>query len=211
VSWSVSDDSNGQTPVAYAVTPYEGYTALRPQIFDGPNTTAVVTGLDNGRTYHFTVTAIAQTFTGPASDQTNGVTVGTPDSPSAVQATGHGARAVVHWKAPKSTNGAPVIEYIVTPYRNGSHLPAYVLSARVKTRAHGLVTRPTSETVSGLTPGAKYTFTVAAMNARGVGPQSPASNPVVHKVTAKPRLAAITQATITAIAHPLQALTSWLG
>jgi hypothetical protein len=30
-------------------------------------------------------------------------------------------------------------------------------------------------------------------------------------VKAKPHLAAITHATITAIAHPLQALTSWLG
>jgi large repetitive protein len=208
VSWSAQSDSNGTAPIAYVVTPYDGYTALRPQIYDSASTTQVVDGLHNGTTYHFTVAAITETYTGPASDTSNTVTVGVPDSPSGVSATGHGARATVHWKAP-ANNGAPVIEYLITPYRNGVAQRGYVVAARSKTRAHAYVTNPTSTLVSGLVPGAKYTFKVAAKNARGVGPQSPTSNPVVHK--AKPHLVALTHATAAAVVRPLQALTNWLG
>lgn len=209
VRWSVSGDSNSQTPIVYLVTPFEGVKPLRPRIFFSANTSDVVTGLHNGQTYRFTVAAITQNWTGAASEVTRGVTVGTPGSPSAVTATGRGASATVHWKAPASTNGAPVLEYIVTPYRNGVAQRSYVLAARTRMRAHGFVTRATTLTISGLTAGQKYTFKVAAKNARGVGRQSSTSNLVIHKV--KAHADALTSAAASAVVQPLQAVMAWLG
>jgi len=209
VSWSAGHDSNSQPTIAYVVTPYEGSRPLRPRVFFSAKTSDVVTGLRNGKTYRFTVAAITQTWTGAASGATKAVTVGTPDSPTTVTAAGRGAGATVHWKAPASTNGAPVLEYIVTPYRNGVALRSHVVAARTGTRAHGFVKQATTLTISGLTAGQKYTFKVAAKNARGVGPQSSTSNPVVHK--AKPRLTARTYAANSAVAQTLQSLMSWLG
>ena len=57
----------------------------------------------------------------------------------------------------------------------------------------GQRTPATTETIGGLTPGAHYTFRVAARNARGVGAQSASSSAVVRKVS-RPNLVALTAA-----------------
>ena len=74
VSWSAP--TTGDPATAYTITPYIGSTAQTPTTVPGnpAPTSAVVSGLTNGTTYSFTVTASNPAGTGPESAQSNAVT-----------------------------------------------------------------------------------------------------------------------------------------
>jgi hypothetical protein len=139
------------------------------------DTSTTITGLTNGTPYTFTVTATTVLGTGPASAPSNPVTPSAnatqtvPDAPSAVTAMAGVGQATVSWTAPHSTGGSPLTGYVVVPSVSG------VLGAAM------MVTDPaaTSTTVTGLTNGVTYTFTVAATNALGTSAASAPSNPVM--------------------------------
>jgi hypothetical protein len=75
VSWT-APATGGSVITSYTVTPYVGTTAETPTVVTGspPTTSAVVTGLTNGTTYTFTVTATNSAGSGPASAPSNTVT-----------------------------------------------------------------------------------------------------------------------------------------
>ncbi|WP_440070964.1 putative Ig domain-containing protein [Streptosporangium sp. OZ121] len=107
-----------------------------------------------------------------------------PVAPTAVAGT---TSATVSWTAP-AANGSAITGYIVTPTRNG------VAQTPVSFDASA-----TSRTLTGLTAGATYTFTVTAVNAVGTGPASPASNAVVpYDVPGRPTITAATAGTSSA-------------
>ena len=81
-------------------------------------------------------------------------------------APGNGSVALA-WAAPAADGGSPITGYTVTPYVAGSP------QAPISTGSTA-----TSHTVTGLTNGTAYTFTVAASNVNGVGTESAASAPV---------------------------------
>ena len=88
-----------------------------------------------------------------------------PGAPTGVIAEGGNAQAVVTFAAPADDGNSAITSYTVTPY----------LGATAQTPTIG----PSSPvTVTGLTNGATYTFTVAATNSLGTGPASAPSNPV---------------------------------
>jgi hypothetical protein len=123
-----------------------------------------VTGLTNGTSYTFTVTATNAIGTSVASTASTAVTpVGPPGKPTAVAATRGDGSALVQWTAP-STGGSPITKYVATS------------SPDSKTCS---TTGATSCTVSALTNGTSYTFTVVATNAVGPGSASTASSAVV--------------------------------
>jgi hypothetical protein len=74
----------------------------------------------------------------------------------------------VSWTAP-ADGGSPITSYTVTPYLGTTAQPSTVLTGSPP---------PTSTTIGGLTNGSSYTFTVAAGNAVGTGPESAPSNAV---------------------------------
>src|SRR5260221_28957 len=84
VSWAAPNDGN--SPItSYTVTPYIGSAAQTPTVVTGspPATSAAISGLTNGTTYTFSVTATNAVGTGPASAASNAVTPVAPTAPAA--------------------------------------------------------------------------------------------------------------------------------
>ncbi|PRY13934.1 cell wall-binding repeat-containing protein [Kineococcus rhizosphaerae] len=111
-------------------------------------------------------------------DQVVTLTVGTlPAAPAAPTAVAGDGRAVVTWKpaAAAGTTATDVTGYSLTPYKDG------VAQAPVTFTA----TQPATQVVTGLTNGAKYTFTLAATNSFGTGTASAVSTAVTPYATVK--------------------------
>jgi subtilase family serine protease len=85
-----------------------------------------------------------------------------PGAPTGVSAVAGNASVVVSWTAPVSNGGSPITAYTIAP---SPACPACT----------GMTTTALSSTVSGLTNGTPYTFTVTATNAAGTSPPSAAS------------------------------------
>ncbi|KAI8463078.1 MAG: fibronectin type III [Monoraphidium minutum] len=121
-----------------------------------------VTGLTNGVDYTFTVTAANNAGTGaPSAANDPAVTPArVPDPPTNVTAVAGDDNATVAWTAPADTGGSAITGYTASP---------------------GSVTKSCPEspcTVTGLTNGVPYTFTVAAINSIGTSIPSTPSAPV---------------------------------
>jgi hypothetical protein len=150
-------------PTAYHVS-YEG--AGSPVRVDGGTTSVEVGGLTNGRGYRFTVWA------SNAYGESERVRTGevepndeVPGRPSGVVATAGDAEADVRWEAADG-RGNDVTGYVVTAEPGG----------RTTTVGGGA----TTATVTGLTNGTSYVFTVTAVNELDVqGEPSAPSQPVV--------------------------------
>ena len=172
VSWTAPSDTGGSTISKYTVTPYVGSTAQSAVTVTGnpPATTTTVTGLTNGTAYTFTVSATNATGTGPDSSPSGAVTPNSlPGAPTGVSATAGNGSATVSWTAPSSTGGSTISKYTVTPYVGSTAQAPVTVTGNPPA---------TSTTVTGLTNGTAYTFTVSATNATGTGPDSAASNAV---------------------------------
>ena len=162
VSWLPPNFDGGSPLSGYTVTASPGSATATA----GPGERSVlVTGLTNGTTYTFTVTA--QNIVGPSlpSGRSNAVTPFTiPDPPTGVAATARNASATVSWVPPVFNGGSRIIGYVVVS-------PDNVAVSYTDGTA-------TSAIVSGLTNGTPYTFTVRATNAAGNSNPSSTSNTV---------------------------------
>ena len=95
---------------------------------------------------------------------TGAVVLTVPDAPTAVTATPGDTTATVYWTWPANTGGSDIISYTATSSPGG-------LTVTVSSIYH-------QGTVTGLTNGTAYTFTVVATNAIGDSAASAASNSV---------------------------------
>jgi hypothetical protein len=190
VNWTAP--ANGGSPItSYTITPYIGTTAQLPTTIFGspPATSTTITGLTNGTTYTFAVTATNAIGTGPPSSSSNAVTPTGPTAPAAptgVSATAGNGTATVNWTAP-ANGGSPLTSYTITPYIGSTAQSTTTITGNPPA---------TSATITGLTNGTAYTFTVTAANAIGSGPPSSSSNSVTPTAPTAP--AAPTGATATA-------------
>ena len=91
-------------------------------------------------------------------------------APTSVAATSGDQSATVSWSAPCSDGGSPITSYVVTA-SDGCTVAGSVTVTGAPPA--------TTATFSGLSNGSSFTFTVAAVNAFGVGPPSAASNAVI--------------------------------
>jgi putative cell wall-binding protein len=160
VSWTAPASNGGSAITGYTVTSSPGsFTCTTTGAL-----TCTVTGLTNGSSYTFTVTATNDVGTGAASAPSSPVTLGTaPGAPTGVAAVAGNASATVSWTAPASDGGLAITGYTVTSSPGG----------------FTCTTATTSCTVTSLTNGTWYTFTVRATNATGTGPASASSTPVI--------------------------------
>ena len=180
VVWTPPADNGGSTITSYTVTPYVGSTA-EPSLdttVTGTANSGVVDGLVVGTTYTFNVTATNALGVGPASQQSNQVTpVTAPGVPFAVTATAGTGSVTVAWTAPSNTGGSSISSYTVTPYLGSTAQTPVTVSGSPPA---------TSATLSTLTNGSTYTFTVSATNSAGAGPASATSNLATPEASAPP-------------------------
>ncbi len=158
VNFTAPTNNGGSAVTNYLVTPNPpGPTAT------GSTSPVVVTGLSNGVAYTFTVRAF--NALGPSTDSaaSNSVTpVGPPGPPTGVVATPLNGAASVTFTPPVSNGGSPITLYTAISNPGGFS-------------ASG---SGTTLTVTGLTNGSTYFFTVRANNASGSSVASAPSNSV---------------------------------
>jgi uncharacterized protein (TIGR02145 family) len=148
----------GAVVTGYTVTSTPGNITA-----NGSASPITVTGLTNGTAYTFTVIATNANGNSPASTASNSVTPSSvPGAPTIGTATAGNAQTIVAFTAPASNGGSAITGYTVTSTPGGI-----------------TATGPVSPiTVTGLTNGTAYTFTVVATNANGNSLPSSASNSV---------------------------------
>ena len=192
VSWDAPASNGGAPITGYTVTASSGGT----QCTTTGATSCVVTGLTNGTDYTFTVTATnGSGTTSAASSASNSVTPATvPDAPTIGTATAGNAQASVTWTAPADNGGAAVTSYTATAVEDNTKS----CSANGSTLTC---------TITGLTNGSAYTFTVTATNSVGTSAASSASNGVTPDAAAISAPGAPTN--VTAVAGDGEATVSW--
>ena len=161
VTWTAP--TTGGSPITrYTVTSTP--TAKSCTWTSGP-LSCTVTTLKNGTAYTFTVSGHNAKGTSTPSPASTAIVPSTdPVQPATPTAVPGDASATVSWVAP-TTGGSPIIGYTVTS----------TPTAKTCTWTSG----PLECTVTGLTNGTAYSFTVTARNATGSSPASTPSSPVV--------------------------------
>src|SRR6185437_15041216 len=142
-----------------------------------------VTGLVNGTTYYFRVTAVNRVGQGPASAEANAVPVTVPGMPTGLTATPGDGTVTLSWAAPGSDGGSPVTGYNV--YQGTS--PG---GETGPVNGSSLVTSP--YTVTNLVNGVTYYFRVTAVNGVGEGKSSVEAQAVPATVPGAPTGLAVT-------------------
>jgi len=164
VTWSPPSSDGGAPLTGYVVTAFISYFAAAQATFSSSATSGTVGGLSNRTTYRFQVAATNAVGTGSPSPSSNAVVAGAPGPPTGVTATAGNGQATIRWTAPATNNGSAIAGYVVTPSLAGVPRPAVTFTSAA-----------TTETIASLSNAKSYTFSVAANNANGVGPQSSAS------------------------------------
>ena len=180
VAWAAPASTGGAPIIAYVVTPSVGLAAQPATTTADAAPGVEVTGLTNGTTYTFRVAAVTVAGVGPQSSASGPIVpAGPPGPPLLVVATPRHRSVDLSWSPPSSVNGAPISDYVITPYRAGVAQAAFTTAGPVE-----------AATASGLTNGQPYTFTVTALNA--VGQSAPAGSTSVVPLGAPDEPTAVT-------------------
>jgi len=180
--------ANGAPITGYVVTPYIGATAQTP-VLAPPGTSATVSGLTNGATYSFRIAAVNSYGLSGQSPNSATVVVGTAAAPPTAAATPGNSSAIVTWTAPNN-NGSAITGYQITNIVNGVPQAPQLIAGTA-----------TSKSMGALTNGSTYSFSIAAVNARGTGPATTTA-PIIVGTPAAPAL-------VTATAGSGQATVTW--
>ncbi|WP_025692114.1 S-layer homology domain-containing protein [Paenibacillus zanthoxyli] len=162
LAWSPVDGSTG----------YKIYQSVTSGTY-GPEVATVtgstydfdVTGLTNGTTYYFVVKAANPGGDSAASNEVSATPITVPADPTDVSAVAGNSQATVSFTTPSDNGGSPVIGYEVTAS------PGNIIAEGTSSPI----------TVTGLSNGTAYTFTVKAVNSAGKSAGSAVSNEIIPK------------------------------
>jgi fibronectin type 3 domain-containing protein len=155
LSWQAPSSNGGAAITGYRV--YQGTSKKPVASVTGTGTT--VKNLTNGTVYSFKVTAVNKAGEGPASgaaSATPTAKVTKPGLPNGLTASPGDGKVTLSWTAPGSGGGAGISGYEI--YRGTSP------GGESGTPVNASLVAGTSYTVTGLTNGTRYYFTVAAVN-----------------------------------------------
>lgn len=141
----------------YTVVPWVNGAAMQPQKFASTRTTQIVTGLNVGVPYAFTVAASNAIGDGPASSSSAPLVLALPGEPASPRAWSGDTTAFLRWTAP-TTGSTPITGYSITPIVDGLAQPARRTTAS------------SAQTVKDLTNGTTVRFRIAAVSPVGTGP-----------------------------------------
>jgi titin len=161
LTWSAPSSNGGSTITGYKV--YRGTSSGSLSILTtlGNVLTYTNTGLTNGQTYHYKVSAVNSAGEGLQSSEVSSTPVTVPTAPQSFSATAGNTQIVLSWSPPANDGGAVITGYKV--YRGTSSGGETLLT----TLGNFLNFNNT-----GLTNGVTYYYKVSAVNAIGEGPQS---------------------------------------
>ena len=177
VTWAPPASDGGSAITGYNV--YEGTAAggesttpLNTAPLPPDTTSFPVSGLTNGTTYFFTVTAVNAIGEGPPSAEVSatpasaGTTPTAPGAPTTPAVTAGDGSATVAWSPPASDGGSAVTGYNL--YQGTSP------GGESTTPINSIPLSPTavSDLVTSLTNGTTYFFTITAINSVGEGAPS---------------------------------------
>jgi hypothetical protein len=172
---SFTPPASGGAPSSYLVTPLVNGVAQPATTVPATAQSTTVGGLTTGTTYTFTVTAKNANGKGPASAPSNQVTpqaAVAPSAPTNVDARAATSAARVTWDVPSGDGDSPITGYKVIPFVGATAQAPVTVGAS-----------STATTVTGLTNGTTYTFSVVATNAVGDSAGSARSVPVTPRFT----------------------------
>ncbi len=172
LSWTAPASDGGSPITDYIVQYRKAGDSAWITFNDGTSTStsATITGLINGKAYNFQVKAVTAIGTGVASASVTETPKTVPSAPTIGTATKGNALAIVSFTASTSDGGSDITGYTVTS--NPGSISASGSSSPI--------------TVTGLTNGVSYTFTVVANNVAGSSSASAASNAVIPSLVPDP-------------------------
>ena len=192
INWT-AQSNGGSAIISYSVTSSPGN--FQATTVDGSTTTATISGLTNGTSYTFTVVATNALGSSTASAASTPVTTSfiAPSAPTNVTASAGNALAIVTWTVSTNNGGSAITSYSVTSSPGNFQA----------TTTNGSTT---TVTVSGLTNGTSYTFTVVATNAAGPSAASSASTSIIPSFTVPSA-----PTNVTALVANAQATINWIA
>ncbi len=158
--WAAPQDDGGSPVFAYSV--YRGAAAGGEAFLTNVTTTGFMdTGVTNGETYFYQVSAWNDAGESPRAAEVSAVPAGPPGAPLQVAATAGDGQVSLSWSAPASDGGRPVTSYRV--YRGTAPTGLSMLA---------IVPGTTTYTDPQVENGRTYYYMVTAQNAAGEGPGS---------------------------------------
>lgn len=170
LSWSITSDG-GSELTEQVVRAYKGSDLVATTSLSGSTIGFTTpTPLELGVAYRFTVQVRNSIGLSAISGYSNSVVVtNAPSAPTnVVAAVKSTSNAKISWR-PGSNGGSPFIGQVVRAYANGTYHASFDVSGSAK-----------SLTLTNMSPGVSYTFTVQARNLVGSGPESAPSNAIIR-------------------------------
>ncbi|WHH61336.1 S-layer homology domain-containing protein [Petroclostridium sp. X23] len=160
-----NDVTNAERYDVYLSTQSGSYGTVCDTVYGAVYSSSDITGLTNGETYYFAVNAINPDESSIMSSQVSASPKTVPGAPTNVTAIAGNGHAVISFTVPGNNGGRAITKYIVTSSPD---------NISVEGTASPI-------TVTGLTNGTSYTFTIKAFNEAGAGRESQASNVVTPR------------------------------